>query len=134
MNDKNLGGAPIKDIDFNILDNLIAIFCTGEECAGVLEIDYDTLNTRIKEKFNIGFSEYFKKRNAKGKASLRRKQYALLDKNVAMAIWLGKQYLDQKDLPLIDQSSHLHLTNNVNLEEFRKLPVQDKIRDILNRK
>jgi len=38
------------------------------------------------------------------------------------------------DSPIIDQSQHLHLTNNVNLEEFRKLPVQDKIRDILNRK
>ena len=36
--------------------------------------------------------------------------------------------------PIIDQSSHLHITNNINLEEFRKLPVQDKIRDILNRK
>ncbi len=44
--------------------------------------------------------------------------------------------LCKKDIysPLIDQSSHLHLTNNINLEEFRKLPVQDKIRDILNRK
>jgi len=38
------------------------------------------------------------------------------------------------DKPVIDQSQHLHLTNNINLEEFRKLPVQDKIRDILNRK
>ena len=38
------------------------------------------------------------------------------------------------DKPLIDHSSHLHLTNNINLEEFRRLPVQDKIKDILNRK
>lgn len=32
-----------------------------------------------------------------GRASLRRKQFAMAEKNPAMAIWLGKQYLGQAD-------------------------------------
>ena len=104
----DLGGVPRKEVDFNLLDNLIAIFCTGEECAGVLEIDYDTLNRNIKEKFNIGFSEYFKQKNFKGRASLRRTQFNMAQTNPALAISLGKQYLGQKDTPLVDQTSHNH--------------------------
>jgi len=39
-----------------------------------------------------------------------------------MAIWLGKQYLNQKDDPLIDQSTHYHYTqvNDVKLIEQAK--------------
>jgi hypothetical protein len=33
-----------------------------------------------------------------GLASLRRKQFAMAESNATMAIWLGKQYLGQKDV------------------------------------
>jgi hypothetical protein len=32
-----------------------------------------------------------------GLASLRRKQFTMAESNASMAIWLGKQYLGQKD-------------------------------------
>jgi len=94
----NKGGAPIKEINFEALDNLINIQCTGEECASVLGVDYDTLNARIKDKGYDGFSDYFDKKRGKGKASLRRLQWKTAEEgNPTMLIWLGKQWLQQTD-------------------------------------
>lgn len=96
---KNKGGAPLKPIDYPKLAKLCGIHCTGEECASLLDIDYDTLNRTLKLDGHGGFTEYFKRYSAKGKVSLRRKQFtkAVDEGNVPMLIWLGKQYLDQKD-------------------------------------
>jgi len=89
---------PKKEIDFKIVKNLCGIQCTGEEIAGTLEIDYDTLSRRIKSEYGMGFAEYYKKESAVGKISLRRLQWkAANGGNVSMLIWLGKQYLDQTD-------------------------------------
>ena len=102
-----LGGAPVKQIDYSQLKKLCAIQCTGEECASLLDIDYDTLNNRLKEDNHGGFSEFFKKHSASGKASLRRRQYkaAVEDGNVPMMIWLGKQYLGQNDTQKLEHSN-----------------------------
>lgn len=90
-------GAPRKEIDFGQLEKLCAIQCTAVEIANWFNITDDTLNTRIKEKHGMIFSEYFKKYASHGKISLRRNQFKLAEKSVAMAIWLGKQYLGQLD-------------------------------------
>lgn len=103
-------GRPPKIIDWPLLENLISIFCTGEECAAVLDVDYDTLNKYVQKQYKCSFSDYFKKANAKGRSSLRRRQFELTKNNTGMAIWLGKQYLGQKDDAIIDQSSHYHYT------------------------
>lgn len=96
---KKKGGAPKKLIDYSKLDKLCAIHCTGEECAAILEVDYDTLNNSLKSDGFGGFSDYFKKKSASGKMSLRRRQYtkAVDEGNPTMLIWLGKQWLGQKD-------------------------------------
>ena len=95
---KNKGGRPRKEIDWEQLEKLCAIHCTGEECASVLKISYDTLNEAIKRKGYSGFQEYFKKYSGSGKASLRRMQFKSAESgNATMLIWLGKQYLGQRD-------------------------------------
>lgn len=86
-----------KDMDFAMLDNLIGIFCTLEECSAVLGLDEDTVMKKVKEKYGVPFSVYFKQKNAFGKASLRRRQVKLSETNPALSIWLGKQYLGQRD-------------------------------------
>ena len=45
----------------------------------------------------MNFSEIFKEKRGLGKISLRRSQWRLAEKSATMAIWLGKQYLGQKD-------------------------------------
>ena len=89
-----------KKIDYGQLDKLCAIQCTGEECASILGMDYDTLNAALKRDGNKGFSDYFKTKSAFGKASLRRRQFkAAEDGNATMLVWLGKQWLGQLDRP-----------------------------------
>lgn len=90
-------GRPRKEIDFDQLKKLCAIQCTELEIADFFDMTDDTLNSRIKEEYEITFSEYFKKNSSFGKISLRRNQFKMAEKSVAMAIWLGKQYLGQAD-------------------------------------
>jgi len=94
----NKGGRPRKEIDFELIDILCEIQCTGEEIAHALGVDYDTLNRNIKERYRVGFSEYFKQKKGSGKSSLRRKQWEVaMAGNPVMLIWLGKNILDQTD-------------------------------------
>ena len=91
-------GRPKKEIDFNVVDKLCAIQCTGEEIASVVGVDYDTLQRKIKEDFGMTFTEYFELKRSSGKASLRRMQWKAAESgNTTMQIWLGKQYLGQRD-------------------------------------
>jgi hypothetical protein len=85
-------------IDWKIVARLCEIMCTKQEIAGVLGIHEDTLGNRIKQVFGLDFSAYYDQKGAKGRASLRRKQFSAAQKgNTAMLIWLGKQWLGQRD-------------------------------------
>lgn len=106
-----------------MVDKLCAIQCTGEEIASVLGVNYDTLNLRIKETYSQSFSDYFKSKSGAGKASLRRTQFELAKKNAAMCIWLGKQYLGQREpeqyLPETEQEApEFSSMTNEQLDEY----------------
>ena len=95
---KNKGGRPKIEIDYDLVDRLCEIQCTGEEIAFTLKVDYDTLRSRIKDKYNLGFSDYYKKASTYGKISLRRAMFKnALNGNTTMQIWLSKQYLGMVD-------------------------------------
>lgn len=99
----NVGGRPRKEVDWNLIDDLCSIHCTGEEIAAILKVDYDTLNARCKEQHGEGFSDYYKKACVDGKRSLRRKQFEqAMSGNVPMLIWLGKNILGQADTPQVE--------------------------------
>jgi len=96
--EKNKGGRPKIEIDWDQVDKMCAIHCTGEEQAAILEISYDTLNRRCHEEKSMSFADYFKQKSAGGKMSLRRKQYTTaMDGNTTMLVWLGKNWLGQSD-------------------------------------
>jgi len=91
-------GRPHFNIDWDKVDKLCAIQCTGEEIAGVLGCDYDTLSGAIWREKELSFSEYFAQKASHGKMSLRRTQYtAAMDGNPTMLVWLGKNWLGQTD-------------------------------------
>lgn len=86
------GGRPKKVIDYDVVEKLGAISCTQEEIGAYLDISARTLQ-KDKE-----FLRAHKKGLEIGKMSVRRQQYRLLEQgNATMGIWLGKQYLGQKD-------------------------------------
>ena len=92
-------GRPQKQIDWQLVKSLCAIHCTQREILDIIKCDDKTLGAAIKREFgDANFSEFFKRESASGKASLRRTQWELAKKNAAMAIWLGKQYLEQRDI------------------------------------
>lgn len=84
-------GRPKKEIDYDMVEKLANIQCTQEEIASFLGVSVRTLQ-RDEE-----FCHIYKKGQENGKMSLRRIQYKLAEKNTAMAIFLGKQYLGQRD-------------------------------------
>ena len=84
------------------VEKLCAIQCTEEEIAGVFGCCVDTLYEWCKREYNETFSEVYKKYSADGKKSLRRYQFALAKTNATMAIWLGKQWLGQRDRVEVD--------------------------------
>lgn len=89
---------PRTEIDYDTVDKLCHIQCTGEEIASVLGIDYDTLQRAVKRDHKVNFAEYFKQKANGGRASLRRMQWKAAESgNTTMLIWLGKQMLGQTD-------------------------------------
>lgn len=92
-------GRPKTQIDKKQFENLCGLQCTLEEMCGWFDCDNKTLESWCKSTYNMNFSEVFKIKRGKGKISLRRSQWRLAENNATMAIFLGKQYLGQKDMP-----------------------------------
>lgn len=90
-------GRPRIQIDKEQFEELCKIQCTLEEIAGVLKCSEDTVERWCKRELKLSFAEAFKKYSAEGKKSLRRIQFEMAKKNPGMAIWLGKQYLGQRE-------------------------------------
>lgn len=86
-----------SNIDKNQFEKLCSIFCTEEEICGFFSVSHDTLNRWCHQEYDLTFKQVFEQKNSIGKISLRRTQYKLAETNPSMAIWLGKQYLGQKE-------------------------------------
>lgn len=83
---------PKKHIDMELVEKLAHIHCTQEEIAEVVGVSVKTLQRSAE------FCRVYKKGISSGRMSLRRQQWKTAEKgSVAMQIWLGKQYLNQKD-------------------------------------
>jgi len=113
-------GRPRKKIDQKQFEELCSIQCTQEEICAVLDCDDMTLNRWCKDTYNKGFSEIFEVKRQGGKTSLRRKQWKLADNNASMAIFLGKQYLGQKDNVEVKTNAIEDLTTLADMLGFNK--------------
>lgn len=90
---KKKSGRPKKVIDYETVKKLASIMCTQEEIATLLELSVRTLQRDNK------FCRIYKTGMENGKMSIRRCQFesAVKKGSVPMQIWLGKQYLNQRD-------------------------------------
>jgi hypothetical protein len=72
------------------IELLAGYHCSLAEIAAVVGCSVDTLSNN--------YSEVIKRGREFGKCSLRRKQFDVaMNGNINMLIWLGKQYLEQRD-------------------------------------
>lgn len=88
--------AQIK-IDQKQFENLCKMQCTETEIMSWFDVSKDTLIRWCKDNYNCDFATIYEKKKEGGKIALRRYQLQQAEKNPTMAIWLGKQYLKQKD-------------------------------------
>lgn len=96
-----------EKIEFSLdsLEKLCRLNCTHEEIAAYFNVSVKTVQRRYKEEPD--FTQAVDRGKAHGKLSLRRQQIKLVEEgNPTMAIWLGKQLLNQTDKQEIDQYNH----------------------------
>lgn len=93
-----------EERDYKHFEALCGVQCTRDEICSVMDnISPKTLYRLVSEHYEddegnpADFPQVYKKYAAAGKASLRRSQFRLAERNATMAIFLGKQYLGQRD-------------------------------------
>ena len=86
------------EIDWSIVDKKLSHFCEGTEIAEYLGISPMTLYRATERVHKVNFDVYKAQKRAKGEMNLREMQLqSAAAGNIAMQIWLGKQYLNQTD-------------------------------------
>ena len=99
-------GRPLTEIDKKEFEGCCKILCTKDEICDIFSINEQTLTAWCKREYGMGFCDVYKKFSAGGKKSLRRYQFEQAEKSASMAIWLGKQWLGQKDEAVIDHGNN----------------------------
>lgn len=97
---------PRIEIDKSQFEKLCSIQCTQEEIAGFFNCSPDTIERWCHREYKERFAEVYAKKRGVGKISLRRSQFRMAETNPSMAIWLGKQYLGQREPQQEIQISH----------------------------
>jgi hypothetical protein len=98
---KHPGGRPRLTFDLRQVEDLGKIQSTHAELAAVLGCGLSTIKDRLSN--DSEFSAAYERGREAGKSSLRRIQWkAALAGNVVMQIWLGKQYLGQRDQQAVE--------------------------------
>lgn len=91
------GTIPEKEINLDQVLYWTELQATAEEIAGAFRVSVDTLDRRLREAFGMSFAELRKRCNGLHKLSLRRYQFQQAERSSAMAIWLGKVWLGQRE-------------------------------------
>lgn len=105
---------PKKEIDEEALKKLSEMMCTNEEIAAFFEVSTDTIERR--------YAALLKEGRKVGRTSLRRFQYLAAEKgNPTMLIWLGKQYLGQRDLQEIAIEQKPDVLDVAKVEEIKAM-------------
>lgn len=88
---------PQKELNAEQFEKLCALQCTLKEIAAWFKCSEDTVERWCRREYSMSFADAYKIYSADGKISLRRFQFKQAEKSATMAIWLGKQWLGQKD-------------------------------------
>ena len=103
-------GRPKAEYDIKQFVDLIGLGCDGEEICWWFRdetgkpANIDTLSRWCVRTFGMTFQDYRRQNGAMAlKIKVRRNQVKLSEKSASMAIWLGKQYLNQRDTPIEEQ-------------------------------
>ena len=93
---KNKNGRPPNEIDKIQFEKLCGMLCTETEICEFFEIGKDSLISWCKRTYGKTFQKIYTQKRAEGKITIRRNQLKLSERSAAMAIHLGKLYLDDQ--------------------------------------
>ena len=93
----NGGGRPKIEIDWKQFEAYCAIQCTLREIADYFNCSQMTIERKVKEHYNCGFVDIFKRKRQKGLMSLRANLFRLSEKQGNVAIFLAKNWLGMVD-------------------------------------
>jgi len=94
---KGTPGAPFREFDPLVFENLCKIQCSVNEIESVLNTNQITIEKWCIRHYEASFKEVRERFYDHGKMDLRRKQMNLAENNASMAIFLGKNLLGQTD-------------------------------------
>lgn len=100
---------PRKEINQREFEKLCEIQCTRNEICGWFGVTDKTLSAWCRRTYKLDFSAVFAQKRGNGRISLRRMQMQLAEKSAAMAIFLGKNYLGQKDTPEREEDRNIEI-------------------------
>ena len=104
-------GRPKHPIDEAEVLKLAALQCTLEEMATFFDCDISTIQKR--------FSKKIAKAREQGRISLRHKQMQkAMSGNVVMLIWLGKQWLGQREKADVAFEGGINIVMDSDLEKL----------------
>lgn len=117
-------------INYKDFEKLCGLQCTMKEICFFFGISYATLHKWCVKEYGKEFNEVYEDKRCSGLISLRRKQFNLADKNANMAIFLGKNYLGQRD-KFDDERNHLEEINSAinNIADLINNPQKDRSED-----
>lgn len=95
-------GPKKKTVTLTSMEELSVLQCTYDEAAAFFKMSRTTFIARLDEDPKL--REAWQAGKDRGLISLRRIQFKLAKRNAGMAIFLGKQYLGQRDYQSIDAS------------------------------
>lgn len=114
-------GRPKIIIDYKKLGMLLEAGANGTSIADMMGVNEKSLYRRVKIDTKMTFEEYKRQKREKGLDSLRVKQYEVAIKgNVSMLIWLGKQYLGQKETIDPKQKDYGQIMNWIDSQKVDK--------------
>ena len=87
------------------------LFLTFEEIAEALNTNYEGLIQWIAKTYNRKEEDVREEGEAIKKVKVRKMQLDLSKYNPRMAIWLGKQILNQKDNTIIEQTTETNIND-----------------------
>ena len=86
---------PKPKVKLQDIEKLAMLQCTHREAAGFLDLRVNAFRQLLRKNHKV--AEAWERGQQMGLVSLRRKQMALASHNATMAIFMGKQYLGQRD-------------------------------------
>ena len=101
---------PKTEINKKQFEDLCAVQSPETEIAAWFNCSVSTVHRWCKAEYGQSFDKVFEEKRKRGLAALRSRQYEIAMKgNVTMLIFLGKQYLGQKESPELNNGEPIKI-------------------------